>query len=195
LYNNENETSLYNKVDTQEKLLLFILNTIKRLKSKSRIFRYLAKECKSRYNKLNNLLRHIRSLNDNKHKYVTNKIKSKFCNRCDKILSKQCDYIRYIRNKHSNVNLDAWKRQQYVTSFLIIVFVLFMQRLRLYFFTQQAIIKKWHNHNSYALRFSRMSTSSDKESRRHSRCWRTFNVAKSKTLDRSLQTRNLFSLL
>jgi len=71
------------------------------------MFKYFAKKCKSRYNKLDNLLRHIRSLNNNKHKHVTNKIKSRFCSKCDKILSKQCDYIRYMRSKHSNVNLDA----------------------------------------------------------------------------------------
>jgi len=35
LYNNENEISLYNKVNLQKKLFLSILNTIKRLKRKS----------------------------------------------------------------------------------------------------------------------------------------------------------------
>jgi len=104
---NENKTSLYNKVDLQEKLLHSILDTIRRLKKKSRVFRCSTKECKSRYDKPNNLSRHIKSLGNNEHKHVANKIKSKFCNKCDKILSKQCDYIRHMRSKHLNVNLGA----------------------------------------------------------------------------------------
>jgi len=142
LCNNENKISLYNKIDIQEKLLFSILNTIRRLESKSRVFRYSAREYKSRYNRSDNLLRYIRNLNNNKYKYMTSKIKNRFCNRYNKILSRQYDYTRYIYSKYSDINLDAWKRQQYVILFLIIVFVLFMQKSRLYFFIQQAIIGK-----------------------------------------------------
>jgi hypothetical protein len=105
--NNKNKTSLYNKVDLQKKLLLSILNTIKRLERKSRIFKYLAKEHKTCYNKLDNLLQYIRNLNNNKYKYITNKRKSKFCNKCNKILSRQCNYTCYIYSKHLDINLNA----------------------------------------------------------------------------------------
>ena len=114
MYNNKKETSLYNKVDIQKKLLLSILDTVRRLESKSRVFRYSARECRSRYGRPDNLLQHIRSLNNNKHKHVTSKIKSRFCSRCDKILSRQYNYTRYMRSKYSDINLGAWKRQQYV---------------------------------------------------------------------------------
>lgn len=88
LCNNKNKTSHYNKVDLQEKLLLFILNTIKHLERKSRMFKRFAKECKSRYNRLDNLLQHIKSLSNNKHEYIVSNIKSRFCNRYNKILSR-----------------------------------------------------------------------------------------------------------
>jgi hypothetical protein len=71
------------------------------------MFKYFAKECKSRYDKSNNLSQHIRSLDNNKHKHVTNKIKSKFYSKCDKILSKQCDYTRHMRSKHLDVSLSV----------------------------------------------------------------------------------------
>lgn len=123
---NEDETSLHDKVDLQEKLLLSILDTIKRLEGKSRVFRCPTKGCKSRYGKADNLSRHIRSLGDNEHKHVASKIKSRFCSKCDKTLSRQCDYTRHMRRRHPNVNLGAWEREQYALPPLIIVFALFI---------------------------------------------------------------------
>lgn len=107
LCNNKNKTLLYNKVDLQKKLLLSILNTIKRLERKSQVFKCFAKEYRFCYNKLNNLLQFIRKLNNNKHKYITNKIKSKFCNKYNKILSKQCNYTHYMRSKYLDINLST----------------------------------------------------------------------------------------
>ncbi len=129
MYNNKKETSLYNKVDIQEKLLLSILNTIRRLESKSRVFRYSAREYRSCYNRSNNLLQYIRSLNNNKHKYITSKIKSRFCSRCDKILSRQYNYTHYIYSKYSDINLSAWEYQQYIfLLWLLSLFYLYRDR-------------------------------------------------------------------
>lgn len=139
---NENEISLHDKVDLQEKLLLSILDTVKRLEGKSRMFRCPAKGCKSCYGRPDNLSRHIRSLGDKEHKHVASKIKSRFCSKCDKTLSRQCDYTRHMRSKHPDVDLGAWERQQYALPPLIIVFALFIQRSRSYFVKQQAIIGK-----------------------------------------------------
>lgn len=141
----EDETSLRDKVDSQEKLLLSILDTVRRLEGKSRVFRCPARGCKSSYGRPDNLSRHIRSLSDDEHKHVASKIKSRFCSTCDKTLNRQCDYTRHMRSKHPDVDLGAWDRQQYALPSLIIIFVLFIQKSRSYPVKQQP-----HDHSSYA---------------------------------------------
>ena len=114
--------SLINTIERQKKLLISILKTLKTKDSKK--FKCFVKDCNLYYNKLNNFARHIKNSRDAEHRHMTTIINKKYCDECEKMMRRKCDFIRHMRNKHPNMNIKIWNFQtfnKWITNFMSLI--------------------------------------------------------------------------
>lgn len=63
--------------------------------------------CNARYNRQDNLSRHMKESCDAQHKRVASTMNRRFCKQCERIFIRQCDFSRHMRSKHSDIDLGA----------------------------------------------------------------------------------------
>lgn len=59
------------------------------------------------FNKFDNLSRYFKQTTNDAHKHIASIMKKKYCQKCRKILRRQCDFERHMRNIHFKVDFTS----------------------------------------------------------------------------------------
>lgn len=121
---NRNKKSLQDIIESQEKLLSSLQKRVKALENNvskgadTRKYGCRVRGCNARYNRQDNLSRHMKESCDAQHKRVASTMNRRFCKQCERIFIRQCDFSRHMRSKHSDIDLGACDEEdteQFVT--------------------------------------------------------------------------------